>query len=130
LPALIIIGTDHAVTQSQVDTLEQADSRGRCELIRLSWDVPPALDRLAVRLGEFGAVLLSGGDTARYVLDAFAAEEIILGGEVEPGIPWGRIRGGAADGLTVVTKSGGFGSRRSLAGVVEAVSSGAPEQNR
>jgi uncharacterized protein YgbK (DUF1537 family) len=121
---LILIGTAHPVTEGQIAALkaslpevEKPLSAAALEpirtstLVRLTWDTPLLLDAFASRLrgGEIGSLILSGGDTARYVLDAFAAGEILLGGEFEPGIPWGRIAGGAADKLTVVTKSGGFG---------------------
>jgi len=60
------------------------------------------------------ALVLTGGDTAAFVLRALGASSIALGGEVSPGLPWGIIEGGTADGCMVVTKSGGFGNRRAL----------------
>jgi uncharacterized protein YgbK (DUF1537 family) len=42
-----------------------------------------------------------------------------LYGEVDAGMPWGRLIGGPADGLPVVTKAGGFGGDDAL---VQAVS--------
>ncbi|MYA79184.1 MAG: four-carbon acid sugar kinase family protein, partial [Acidobacteriia bacterium] len=38
-----------------------------------------------------------------------------------PGIPWGRLEGGLADGTTVVTKSGGFGGPDLLLRVVDSL---------
>jgi uncharacterized protein YgbK (DUF1537 family) len=40
---------------------------------------------------------------------------------LEPGIPWGRIGGGVADNLAVVTKSGGFGNDDLLIRILRAV---------
>lgn len=126
-PALFLIGTEHPATEAQVAALlrsgaavpktlgELAREPLRAStLVRLTWGTPPNLEPLAARLrtGEAGALVLSGGDTARYVLDALGAGEVILGGELEPGTAWGRIRGGAADSIPVVTKSGGFGAAR------------------
>jgi uncharacterized protein YgbK (DUF1537 family) len=48
------------------------------------------------------------------VLRALRASSIRLAGELAPGIPWGIIEGGEADGLLVVTKSGGFGTHDAL----------------
>lgn len=141
-PALLLIGTDHAATEAQIGVLKASipaiekrlDAIGQepvqsSVLVRLSWDPPPQLDAVAghLRAGEIGCLVLSGGDTARYVLDAFGAREIILGGELEPGISWGRIEGGSASGLVVVTKSGGFGRRDLLLRVLQAV---APANHR
>ena len=81
--------------------------------------VRPAAE--AVRRGMVGALVLSGGDTARLLCGALAADAIHLGGEVLPGIPWGRLEGGPADGTTVVTKSGGFGGPDVLLRVVDSL---------
>jgi len=133
-PALFLIGTGHPVTLVQVRALlasgkveertpEQFPTQAvsRSVLLRLSWNPPASLAGLAQCAGRFGALVLSGGDTARSVLDAFGAREIALGGELAPGIPWGRIRGGAADGIMVVTKSGGFGAGDALLAILQAV---------
>ncbi len=135
-PALFLIGTDHPATLAQMDVLSAAipgigvplDRFARepiraSALVRLSWEQPPQLNPLGRRLDarDIGSLILSGGDTARYVLDAFGAREIILGGELEPGISWGRIRGGSADGLLTVTKSGGFGRQDLLLRILQAV---------
>jgi uncharacterized protein YgbK (DUF1537 family) len=60
------------------------------------------------------ALILTGGETASFVLRALGATGINLAGEIAPGIPWGMVEGGIADGCTVVTKSGGFGQRDAL----------------
>jgi uncharacterized protein YgbK (DUF1537 family) len=59
-------------------------------------------------------VILSGGDTADLVCRALRATGIQLESEIVPGIPWGRLRGGVANGLAVATKAGGFGSEEAL----------------
>jgi uncharacterized protein YgbK (DUF1537 family) len=55
------------------------------------------------------ALVLTGGDTARAVLAALGGRGIALEAELMPGVPLGRIVGGHLDGVTVVTKAGGFG---------------------
>lgn len=61
------------------------------------------------------ALYLSGGDAADACLAAMGAQAVVLGGEVEPGVPWGAVVGGQADGLPLVTKAGSFGDAGTLA---------------
>jgi uncharacterized protein YgbK (DUF1537 family) len=61
-----------------------------------------------------GALALSGGDTASHVCRALHAHSIRLHDEVQTGIPWGTLCGGAMDGIAVATKSGGFGDSGAL----------------
>ena len=60
------------------------------------------------------ALFLSGGDTASLVCRAIGAQRIELCAEIVPGVPRGILRGGMFDGLSVVTKSGGFGDPDAL----------------
>lgn len=70
--------------------------------------------RQAFEAGSVGALVVTGGETAMAVYGALGARALQLGGEVEPGIPWGVLMGGMAHGLPVVTKAGGFGDEDSL----------------
>ncbi len=75
------------------------------------------LARLARRLVDeaaVGGLVLTGGDTAMATLGALGSTSIWLRGEIEPGIPWGRLWDGRCSGLPVVTKGGGFGSEDAL----------------
>jgi D-threonate/D-erythronate kinase len=65
------------------------------------------------------ALFLTGGDTAMGVIDLLGADGVEVGGEVIEGIMGGRLRGGAWDGLRVVTKAGGFGKEDALERVVQ-----------
>ncbi len=60
------------------------------------------------------ALLLVGGDTAYACLRRLAIHRLELCGEVEPYVPWGRVLGGAWDGMVLVTKAGGFGDPHTL----------------
>lgn len=62
--------------------------------------------------GAFGALVLTGGDTALAVARRLGATGIELLGEVEAGVPLGRLVGPRP--YPVVTKAGGFGSRNTL----------------
>jgi uncharacterized protein YgbK (DUF1537 family) len=107
---LIIAGTDHPLTKLQLESLGRAHSRSFQVLrIRLS-----RLDRASI-LDAFNtfapqALILTGGDTALFAASTLGAHSFILHGELAPGIPWGIVQGGIAEGCTVITKSGGFGS--------------------
>ena len=69
-------------------------------------------------------LFLSGGSTAAAVLGNLQPDHITLVGEVEPGIPAGKIVGGKADGLRIVTKAGGFGSTDSILNALEYLENG------
>jgi uncharacterized protein YgbK (DUF1537 family) len=56
-----------------------------------------------------GALVLTGGDVAMATCRALEARAIRVEGQLEPGIPVGRLAGGPANGLCLVTKAGGFG---------------------
>lgn len=62
--------------------------------------------------GAFGALVLTGGDTAAAVSLELGATGIELLGEVEAGVPVGRLLGPRP--YPVVTKAGGFGGRDTL----------------
>lgn len=66
------------------------------------------------RLGMPHGVIIVGGATARRVFDGLHVEAVEVIGEVLPGMPIGRVAGGVWDGVSVVTKAGGFGSPAAL----------------
>jgi uncharacterized protein YgbK (DUF1537 family) len=91
--------------------------------------VSAALARLAAaQVDRIGALLATGGDTAREVLTLAGIAELILLGEIEPGVPLA-LAGGrhAARPLPVVTKAGAFGDARTLIRCVGALR-GLPRQ--
>jgi uncharacterized protein YgbK (DUF1537 family) len=81
-------------------------------------------DRLAA--GRFDALVLVGGDGAAAVLDRLQAQRVRIGSALVPGAPEGWIVGGPADGLRVVTKSGGFGDPDTLVTVVRRLRAARP----
>jgi uncharacterized protein YgbK (DUF1537 family) len=66
------------------------------------------------QLGRFGALLATGGETARFVLAAAGVEALCIRRELEPGVVMS-----AAGALPVVTKAGAFGGPHSVAAAVE-----------
>jgi D-threonate/D-erythronate kinase len=71
--------------------------------------------RLVSRETRPGGLLLCGGDIAISACLALGADGLELQGEVEPGVPWGRLVGGDFAGLPAVTKAGGFGGPETFA---------------
>jgi uncharacterized protein YgbK (DUF1537 family) len=62
-----------------------------------------------------GGLVLCGGDIAVSACATLNADGLELVGEVEPGVPWGRLVGGDLAGLPAVTKAGGFGTPEAFA---------------
>ena len=73
--------------------------------------------------GRVAAMVLTGGDTALLMCRWLRVTGILIQGEIVPGLAWGGLVGGAADGLPVCTKPGGFGDEWSLVAAVNFLSS-------
>lgn len=98
-------------------------ARGLADGLALaSVDLPPGLPRneAARRIGRVlhrfaaalpppGTLLVAGGETLRGLCLALGASSLELQGRILPGLPRAVLRGGAWDGVTVVSKSGAFG---------------------
>jgi uncharacterized protein YgbK (DUF1537 family) len=127
--SLFVIGTTHPSTRAQVDALQNCTeafpTTGPVRIeggVSLILDpVPEAADAAATRLAILQAVsrvqeplsectiCVVGGDTLSTLLDASSATGLDCIGEVAPGLPCSRIRGGHLNGVNAITKSGGFG---------------------
>ena len=77
---------------------------------RLCEAVPPAM------------LVLTGGETASAISRQLDATGVRILGEVEVGLPWGRIIGGLAGGSLIVTKAGGFGGDNAFVKTVQLLS--------
>ena len=73
------------------------------------------LAELAPRLDRPEGLFVSGGETLRGLADAVGADAFEVTGEIAPGLPAARVRGGRWDGVELVSKSGGFGGPDLLA---------------
>nr|MDA8217235.1 hypothetical protein [Dehalococcoidales bacterium] len=69
----------------------------------------------SLRPGDWAGMVLTGGDTAVALCKALGVGALAIEGEVEPGVPYGRLLEGPLAGLLVVTKAGGFGSPEAIA---------------
>jgi len=104
----------HAIQQGQ-DVILAPGSEPEVEISRrplLSY----ALSRICASLpNRIGALVASGGETARMVLDAWDIRALRLLGELETGVPVSVVASeGICQGLTVVTKAGEFGTTETL----------------
>lgn len=87
------------------------------EVWELSQRIRNALTRIAssvVMREPISGIVVTGGDTAEGVFRALQACGISLESEVLPGVPCGRLVGGIAHQLRIVTKSGSFGDSDAL----------------
>ena len=144
-PPLLLCGSNNPVTQRQITALlrhtaavytpltrrtAKAITAALCSgypaVVRVPIHLRPdhiLLERLApisalLRARRIGSLILTGGDTGLLVCRWLRPRALVLRGELLPGLPWGTIVGGHANGLVVCTKPGGFGNDHSL---VEAV---------
>lgn len=123
----------HVVTSTLADLLDGdspvVDAAPDAPVVLLSPDEraePTLAGRLATALAAraaallddegagFDALVLVGGDGAEALLSALDARGIAIRGRLLEGVPAGQVAGGAADGLPVVTKAGGFGDDTTL----------------
>lgn len=132
-PLLGLIGTDHAVTAAQLETVaplrrEARDAAGIVALLARSGaafattPLPSGTTRMAARatiaahfasliaeVPQPGTLLVSGGETLRALLPALGATGLDVLGELQPGIALSRLAEGRWAGTTVISKSGAFG---------------------
>lgn len=122
---LMFIGSDHPVTRGQVTCLQRLSG---LSLRNCSAPVPqgPGLfhiprngttaDQIRTALQDIhpadtGCLFMTGGDTALAICEALGIHSLRLQEEFAPGVPLGLAQGGRFDGVPVILKSGGFGSR-------------------
>ncbi len=137
-PLIYFIGSKSGVTRSQVEYLTAQNcavavslndksvqnmrdvmDSGRSAIIPILWEGPSEARHLHTLLNSFdwqdiGGVVCSGGDTAAHVCRMLGAASLHLLGEILPGLPWGRLIGGAGDGVLIATKAGAFGEVTAL----------------
>ena len=107
------------------DLVARALSDGRDLLIvlgaeeRLEGDTAPYLCSALARLlapcqAGIGALVLTGGETARAVLTGFGVRFLVPIREVEPGVPLALASTESGEPLAVITKAGAFGDPETL----------------
>lgn len=112
---LVVVGSRHAASRAQAEHARRAGltvvispdaDEPDCAAVagRLADDARRLLDR-----GGFDIVAVTGGETAVALYRTLEAAQIDLVGAPAPGLALGRLRARCHDGLTVLTKAGGFG---------------------
>lgn len=112
---LVVAGSRHAVSREQaararragVTVITSPDAEEHDAGVvasRLAEDARRLLDR-----GGFDVVAVTGGETAVALYHALQATQIDLLGAPAPGVALGQLRAPHHDGLTILTKAGGFG---------------------
>ena len=81
-------------------------------------------DAIAPALPRLGGLILTGGETARAVLDRAGVHAIRILGEIEPGVPLGMTVGEIE--VPVVTKAGAFGNENTLSNALSALKNHRP----
>ncbi len=75
--------------------------------------VETTLSRIAAGLVErgFGQFVVAGGETSGAVVGALGVEALVIGPEIDPGVPWtATLGGGTGRVLALALKSGNFGT--------------------
>ncbi|HEV2324103.1 MAG TPA: four-carbon acid sugar kinase family protein [Terracidiphilus sp.] len=123
-PGVLRAGEDLPEWRAHRAALERAFSAGVDVLVTVGADEPIEFAQeplLAGALGEMvrpfsnavGALVVTGGETARAVFRAWGITRLQILGEVEPGLPYS-IAAGWRRSLPVLTKAGGFGKPETL----------------
>ncbi|MBP0465406.1 hypothetical protein J5Y09_15880 [Roseomonas sp. PWR1] len=87
-------------------TIALPDGLGRADAARR---IAAAMAGLTRRLPPPGTLIAAGGETLRAICDALGARGLEATSLVQPGVPRSVFRGGAWDGVAVISKSGAFG---------------------
>ncbi|WP_413730325.1 D-threonate kinase [Sodalis sp. RH22] len=113
-----------------VRTCQDEDQRRHIEAVcrqhgisrqRLGEDICLALGRLTRRVVDaqpIGGLYLTGGDVAVAVASALDATGFHIRGQIAACVPYGRLLGGVAQNIPVMTKAGGFGGETTLSEVI------------
>jgi D-threonate/D-erythronate kinase len=86
--------------------------------------IAEAMGEIAGRLIESKSIsgaVLTGGDIAGEACKGLNGEGIRVIGEVEAGIPYGKLFGGSFDGLPLVTKAGAFGTEKAFVKALQTI---------
>ena len=118
----VVVGSLHLALGAQLAELDSALPGLPAAVYRVDPRDRGAVDQLAsTALRDVDGLVLTGGATARAVLDALGIDHLAIGGEVENGIPWAipGAEGGLPTCRSLVTKAGGFGDAGALRRAVE-----------
>jgi uncharacterized protein YgbK (DUF1537 family) len=98
---------------STADAAGVRDVQGRLGAAQAGEMVEAAMAGIARGLVEGGVrqLLVAGGETSGACVQALGIEQLQIGPQIDPGVPWCHATSSAApDGLHIALKSGNFGS--------------------
>jgi uncharacterized protein YgbK (DUF1537 family) len=137
---LIAVSSLHPVTAAQVAHLRHSPLASLVDVLTTSTTGIMAPTRAAADLADrvedavagqnYGAIVAVGGDGAAAILARLGADHVVIDGAISGGCPTGVVIGGAADGLRLVTKSGGFGDHATLTTITTRLRADSGAENR
>ncbi|MFK9091679.1 four-carbon acid sugar kinase family protein [Bacillus salipaludis] len=104
--------------QEAINKVKDLQHSGGLSNFDIGNTIAEAMGEIAGQLIEckrISGAILTGGDIAGATCKVLKGEGIRVIGEVEAGIPYGKLFGGLFDGLPLVTKAGAFGTEEALA---------------
>jgi uncharacterized protein YgbK (DUF1537 family) len=116
--AELLVGRDTVLTLAQRATVSGVRQTLRPSASKTLSEFLGQATRVVIGEAPPGGLFLCGGDIAIAACLALGADGVELQGEVEPGVPWGRLVGGAFADLPIATKAGGFGKPDTFARMI------------
>jgi uncharacterized protein YgbK (DUF1537 family) len=111
----VVVGSEQPASAGGAAALDgRADTRLR--VVHGDPRRPAFVDAAAAAAHGADAIVVTGGYTARRLLERLDVDRLQISGEMEPGIPWARSAGPVP---TIVTKAGGFGDVHTLGRLVD-----------
>lgn len=105
---VVVAGSQNERTFEQLAALDSATT-----VIRVDPRADTLRDEIVPSIRGADALVLTGGHTARSVLDVLGIDTVTIGGEVEAGVPWGTAVHDDRP-ISIVTKAGGFGDQQTM----------------
>lgn len=118
---LVVTTNRERETISRIKNLQRARGLSNFDV---GYTIAEAMGEIAGQLIESKSIcgaVLTGGDIAGATCKVLKGEGIRVIGEVEAGIPYGKLFGGLFDGLPLVTKAGAFGTEQALAKALQTI---------
>jgi uncharacterized protein YgbK (DUF1537 family) len=110
---VVVVGSRHRRTIEQLARVPKG-----VRVLRIDPRDEAFLEQARPAIAAADGLVLTGGHTARAILDLLGVDRFQLGGEVETGVAWG-VADVAGHAVTLVTKSGGFGDTETLRRAVD-----------
>ncbi len=116
-PWLVLVGSDHPASQSQLHFLHKVGARRAVPSAVPS--AAPLLINPASYPASLAGVFATGGETAARFLRSTGARGVTELRELLPGIPAGFILDGSYNGTVMIIKAGGFGAPDAILRAIE-----------